>query len=170
MLFCKSRGPARRTAEGRYVPLEEQDPARWLAPELDEAEAELAAAARHARPGRFQLEAAIQSVHADRRTSGRTDWNAISLFYERLLQLAPTLGARIAQAAALAQAQDVERGLAQLDAIDAGDVTTYQPYWAVRAHLLQRAGRPRDAAAALERAIGLTEDPAIRRHLLERRG
>src|SRR5262249_44973447 len=137
MLFCKARGPARRTADGRYVPLAEQDPKRWLEPEIGEAEAELAAAAKQARPGRVQLEAAIQSVHAERRRSGKTDWKAIALFYAGLLQVAPSLGARVAQAAAVAECDGTEAALALLDRIDVDSVATYQPYWTVRAHLLQ---------------------------------
>jgi predicted RNA polymerase sigma factor len=169
MLFCKARGPARRSDDGRYVPLAEQDPKRWLEPEIREAEAELAAAAKHERPGRFQLEAAIQSVHAERRRSGATNWRAIALFYEALLRIAPSLGARVAQAAAVAECDGTEAALALLDRIDAASVATYQPYWAVRAHLLQLAGRRAEARDAFDRAIGLTEDDALRRFLLERR-
>ncbi len=61
-------------------------------------------------------------------------------------------------------------GLALLDTIDRAAVATYQPYWAVRAHLLRQAGEAAGAAEAYDRAIGLTEDPATRRFLLERRG
>jgi RNA polymerase sigma-70 factor (ECF subfamily) len=169
MLFCEARRLARRTADGRYVPLSEQDPKTWSLPWIQEAEIELNAAAKHGRLGRFQLEAAIQSVHAERRVTGRTDWNAIAVFYEHLVRLAPTLGARIAQAAAVAEARGPEAGLALLD-IERAAVSTYQPYWAVRAHLLQRLGRQAEASAAFDQAIGLAEDDAVRRFLLERRG
>jgi len=116
------------------------------------------------------LEAAIQSVHAERAQTGRTDWAAIVVFYEHLVQLAPTLGARVAQAAAVAEAHGAAAGLALLDTIDRAAVATYQPFWAVRAHLLRQVGEGADAVEAYDRAIGLTEDPAIRRFLLERRG
>ena len=170
MLFDDARRAARRTADGRFVPLSEQDTAAWSSAAIREAEAELGAAARMGRIGRFQLEAAIQSVHVDRAQTGRTDWNAIVGFYEHLVRLAPTLGARVAQAAAVAEAQGAAAGLARLDAIDRAAVATYQPFWAVRAHLLRHAGRAADAAEAYDRAIGLTEAPAIRQFLLERRG
>src|SRR5213079_260950 len=99
MLHCEARRPARRSPEGRYIPLSEQDTRQWSAPMIAEAERALATAATHARPGRFQLEAAIQSVHAERAHGARTDWRAIALFYDRLVDLAPTLGARIGRAA-----------------------------------------------------------------------
>lgn len=170
MLFCEARRAARRTSDGRYVPLSEQDPALWSTPTIREAEAELGAAARIGRIGRFQLEAAIQSVHVDRAQTGHTDWGAIVDFYEHLVRLAPTLGARVAQAAAVAEAKDAAAGLSLLDTIDRAAVARYQPFWAVRAHLLRQVGETADAAEAYDRAIGLTEDPATRRFLLERRG
>ncbi len=170
MLFCEARRGARRTPDGRYVPLSEQDPGSWSASAIREAEAELGAAARLGRIRRFQLEAAIQSVHVERAQTGRTDWAAIVVFYEHLVRLAPTLGARVAQAAAVAEARGAPAGLSLLDTIDPADVSTYQPFWAVRAHLLQELGEAAGAAEAYDRAIGLSEDPAIRRFLLERRG
>lgn len=169
MLFSDARRAARRTPDGRYVPLQEQDPASWSAPAIREAEIELGEAAKVGRIGRFQLEAAIQSVHADRAKTGRTDWAALVVFYEHLVRLAPTLGARVAQAAAVAEAHGPEAGLALLDSIAHASVRTYQPFWAVSAHLLRQMGRHVGAVEAYDRAIGLTEDPAARRFLLERR-
>jgi len=169
MLHCEARRPARRDADGKFVPLSEQDPRSWLAPLIDEAERELVAAARNARLGRFQLEAAIQSVHAERAHSGRTDWRAIARFYDQLVRIAPSLGAAVGRAAAHAEASSADAGLALLDEIDAEAVTSYQPYWAVRAHLLSELGRKRDAQEAFDRAIGLSEDDAVRAFLLTRR-
>jgi len=170
ILHCEARRPARRAPGGGYVPLSEQDPELWSRPMMEEAERELSAAARQARPGRFQLEAAIQSVHAERARNGRTDWRAIAALYEHLVQLAPTLGARVGRAAAVAEVRGPEAGLALLDEIEPTAVCAYQPYWAVRAHLLGRLGDKPQAREAFDRAIGLTEDDAVRRYLLERRG
>jgi predicted RNA polymerase sigma factor len=170
MLHCEARRMARRGPDGRYVPLSEQDPGQWSLPLIEEAEVHLAQAARRERTGRFQLEAAIQSVHAGRARGSRTEWPAIVLFYEQLVRISPTLGMRTAQAAAVAEAQGPEAGLAVLETIDPKGVVNYQPYWAVRAHLLQRLGRRREASEAFDRAIGLSEDTAVRQFLLQRRG
>jgi RNA polymerase sigma-70 factor (ECF subfamily) len=170
MLHCEARRPARRSADGRFVPLSEQNPREWLTPLIEEAESELIAAARNPRLGRFQLEAAIQSVHAERAHSGRTDWQAIARFYDQLVQIAPSLGAAVGRAAAHAEAESAKAGLSLLDAIDSGSITSYQPYWAVRAHLLSELKRAREAQEAFDRAIGLSEDDAVRSFLLERRG
>lgn len=169
ILHCEARRLARRTPAGDYVPLSEQDTTRWDAAMTDEAERELAAGFTQGRTGRFQLDAAIQSVHAERAVTRRTDWPAIVTFYEHLVRLAPTLGARVGHAAAVAEVNIPEAGLALLDAIDPDAASTYQPYWAVRAHLLERAARP-ESRDAFDRAIALAVDDAVRRFLLNRRG
>jgi len=168
MLHCEARRAARRDADGRYVALAEQDVARWSRAAIEEAEQLLARAAEAGAPGRFQLEAAIQSVHAQRAASGRTDWDAIALLYEGLIRIAPTIGARVGQAAALGEAGGPGAGLRALDAIPADAIAAYQPYWALRAHLLARTGRPDEARACYARAIGLSEEPAVRAFLAAR--
>ncbi len=165
MLHCEARRPARRDSTGRYVPLDQQDVALWSRKMIDEAEEILADASNAGKPGRFQLEASIQSAHARRTATGRTDWEAIALLYEGLLLCAGTIGARVGHAAALAQARGAGSGLAALDAIPRDSVVTYQPYWALRAHLLKRLGRADEAAQAFARAIGLSEDSAVREFL-----
>jgi predicted RNA polymerase sigma factor len=170
MLHSEARRRARRGPDGAYIPLSEQDSQQWSLPLIAEAERNLADASSRGRAGRFQLEAAIQSVHADRARSGRTEWIAIVLFYEQLIRISPTLGTRTGHAAAVGEANGPEAGLGVLDRIDPHDVSAYQPYWAVRAHLLQRLEKTSEAVDAFDRAIGLAEDPAVRQFLLQRRG
>jgi len=165
MLHCEARREARRDADGAYVPLSRQDVTRWSRRMIEEAEETLAAASHAKKPGRFQLEAAIQSAHARRAVTGQTDWEAIALLYEGLLRLAPTIGAQVAYAAALAEARGAEAGLAALEAIPAEAVKTYQTYWALSAHLLKRLGRADQARQAYVRAVGLSENPAVREFL-----
>jgi RNA polymerase sigma-70 factor (ECF subfamily) len=163
--YCEARRPARRTTAGEYVPISEQDTSKWDLAQLTEAERLLARAAAFSRPGRFQLEAAVQSAHVERLRTGRVDWNAIAVLYEGLIRVAPTLGALLGRAAAVAEAHGSAAGLALLDQLDASDVQTHQPYWAVRAHLLQRLGRNAEAALAVNKALALTEDATVRRFL-----
>jgi len=166
MLYCEARRDARRSEAGAYVPLSEQDVARWSRPLIEEANKLLIAAEQAGHIGRFQLEAAIQSVHAQRASTGRTDWEAIALLYEGLVRFAPTIGALVGHAAAMAEARGAAMGWALLDAIPADAVETYQPYWALAAHLLTRLQRMEDAANAYRRAIGLCEDSAMREFLM----
>jgi len=169
MLHCEARRLARRGPDGAFVPLSEQDVALWSRSMIDEAERELAAAATHGAVGRFQLEAAIQSVHAQRATTGRTDWEVLALLYEGLTRHSNALGARVGRAAALGNARGPAAGLAALDTVAAPSVAAYQPYWAVRAHLLGELGKTEAADEAYARAIGLSEDPDVRAFLLRRR-
>ena len=170
MLYCEARRGARRDANGRYVPLSEQDPEQWSLPLIEEAERHLAEAFERGSAGRFQLEAAIQSVHAERARTRRTEWLAIARFYEQLIRISAALGTRIAYAAAIAEANGPEAGLEVLDNMEGEAVSGYQPYWAVRAHLLQKLGKAAEASDAYDRAIGLAEDPAVREFLLQKRG
>ncbi len=132
---------------------------------IEEAERCLSNAAQAGLIGRFQLEAAIQSVHAQRAWTGRTEWEEIALLYEGLVHLAPTIGALVGRAATVAEARGADKGLALLEAIPAETIKSYQPYWALIAHLFKRMHRYEEADAAYSRAIGLCTDPSIREFL-----
>jgi RNA polymerase sigma-70 factor (ECF subfamily) len=170
MLYAESRRDARRDASGEYVPLAEQDPQRWDARMIDEAEALLARASALPGTGRYQLEAAVQSAHAVRRHTGRSDWAAIERIYDALAVTTGSPVVALNRAVAVAEVRGPEAGLAALDAI-ASDrrLADYQPYWAARADLLAQSGDSAAADAAYERAIGLESDPAVRRFLARRR-
>ena len=120
------------------------------------------------KPGRFQLEAAIQSVHAQRRRSGETDWWAIAYLYEGLLHISSTVGAQIGRAVAVAQTQGAGQEIRLLDQIALNTIQNHQPYWAARAHLLGLADLQEEAHLAYKRAIGLTDNAALRTFLQKR--
>ena len=162
-----ARLPARSTVD-EFVPLDEQDSSLWDRELIALGEQYLHLARALGRTGRFQIEAAIQSVHCARATSGVTGWRALRTFHAALLTIAPTLGARVAHAAAVARVEGALAGLELLDAITDEAALRFQPAWAIRAHLLAEAGRAEAAVRAYERAISLTTDTAARRYL-ERR-
>jgi RNA polymerase sigma-70 factor (ECF subfamily) len=168
MLYADSRRAARRDAAGGFVPLAEQDPGRWNARAIEEAEALLRAASLRKAPGRFQLEAAIQSAHAARRLTGRTDWRAITELYDALYALTGSRVVAVNRAAAIANARDASAGLAALEeAGQSGGLETFQAYWAAKADLQARLSDA-SAIASYERAMGLETDPAVRRFLSQR--
>lgn len=119
MLYCESRRDARRSKDGHYVPISEQDPSLWSRSMIMEAERCLSSAAQAGKMGRFQLEAAIQSLHVQRAWSGRTEWDKIALLYEGLVRMAPTIGALVGRAASAAEAYGADKGWALLEAIPA---------------------------------------------------
>lgn len=164
ILYTEARRDAGRDAAGNFVPLTEQDVTGWSGELRDEANAALARAATAGYLGPFCIEANIQSVHMARADTGTTDWATIRGLYDTLLRIAPTVGSRVAAAAAALEADGPAAALARLDAMD-DTARRYQPWWAVRAHSLLRCGDP-DAGEAFERAAGMTDDPAIRSYLL----
>lgn len=166
MLYCEARRDARRTASGDYIPLLQQDTRLWSQSMIEQAEHELAQAATFKQLGRFQLEAAIQSVHTQRAVTQQVNWAALALLYEGLIQLSPTLGALVSHAAVIATAQGLDQGLERLNALPSAAIKNYQPYWALKADLLKQLGHKSEAQQSYSRAIGLTEDAAIRKFLL----
>ena len=170
MLHAHARRNARRDHAQAYVPLDAQDATRWDSAMIEEAEALLGQAARARRPGRFQLEAAIQSAHTVRRLGREPDWDAIVLLYDGLLRMTGSPVVALNRAVALGRSRGSRAGLAALEifATDARMVN-YQPYWAARADMLARCDEVEQARAAYERALGLTIDPAVREYLTSRR-
>ncbi|QKD00842.1 RNA polymerase sigma factor [Mesorhizobium loti] len=170
MLFAEARRAARRSAEGDFVPLAEQDCDLWDRALIDEAEVLLSHAAARGAIGRYQLEAAVQSAHAARRLTGRTDWVAIRELYDALLLIAGSPVVAINRAVALAETEGALAGLAALYVLgDDKRLNEYQPFWAARAGLLARLGQVPLASEAYDRAIGLERDPAVRRFLQGKR-
>ncbi|MES2941179.1 MAG: DUF6596 domain-containing protein [Pseudomonadota bacterium] len=169
MLHSHARRAARRDAQGEYVPLAEQDVARWDAVLIEQAEQALASAWSLGRPGRYQLEAAIQSAHCVRHRTGSADWPAIAALYDALHAMTDSPVAALNGAVARAELAGPQAALHELDAL-AGDarLADYQPYWAARADLLARTGAHDAAREAYQRAIGLERDPVVRRFLQRR--
>ena len=169
-LVCLSeaRRPARRTPDGAFIPLDEQDTGLWDEVLIARGEALLRRAHDYRRPGRFQYEAAIQSVHCTRATQRKVDVNALRKLHRALLRVAPSLGAAVASAAVDGEIDGPDAGLRGLDAIGDPAVERFQPAWTTRAHLLAEAGRVEEAVQAYRRAIELTADPGVAEYLLRR--
>ncbi len=166
MLYTHARRPARRDTEGRFVPLTSQDSRLWSRTLIIEAEGLLTAAAAHASFGRYQCEAAIQSVHIQRPITGRTNHAVLLTLYDLLIQHSPGLGARISRAVVLAEAGDPAAALVALDALPPDRVAQHQPYWTARAKVLTLLARPEAARQARDKALSLTAEPALRDWLL----
>ena len=164
---CEARSKARRDAEGRFIALYEQNAQLWCESSITQAETALRRSLKLASPGRYALEASIQSVHAERRWTGETNWLAAAALYDGLISQTPSLGALTARACAHGEAFGAERALDLL--FELKDQTAdYQPFWAAQAHWLAQAGRGHEAASAYERAMALSADPAVRQYLFER--
>ena len=169
--FVASRREARERlidGERRYAPFDEQDSSNWDRSLIAAAEANLKRAAKLSDPGRYQLEAAIQSAHIARRIDGVDTTDAVISLYQRLMRLAPSTGAMVAYAAALLRAGRASEAIANLERLAPEKVADHQPYWATLAHARQAVNDAAGAEAAFDRAIALTTEPAIRDFLLKR--
>jgi RNA polymerase sigma-70 factor (ECF subfamily) len=164
LAFSHARRTA-RTSDGVMVPLEHQDTSLWDLDLVEQAHCWLGRAARCGRLGRYQLEAAIQSVHARRADNSLTDWPGILHLYEGLCAMWPTLGAQWGRIAALGEVAGPDAALTAMGAMDPSGLKGFQPALASRAHWLARAGRVAEACDAYEQAIALTPQAPLRRWL-----
>lgn len=165
ILFCESRRTARRSNIGEYIPLDEQDVNLWDETYISEAETLLQKAFKINRPGRFQFEAAIQSAHCARVKFKINNWSAILKLYNGLLSRAYTVGVLVSRANAISEVQNIVEGLKALDKIPAEIAQNYQPYWALKASLLSKSNQTIEAQVAYDRAIGLSQDEAVKSFL-----
>lgn len=165
MLYCDARRDARRDELGQFVPLNRQDARRWKRDLIIEAENLLTAASRHGRFGRFQCEAAIQSVHIQRPIIGRTNNDALIALYRMLAHYRPSIGAKTGLAAVLVEAGQEEEALSLLDDLAADGTQTYQPYWVTRGKALHALGHIEQGDHAIQAAIGLTDEEPVRAFL-----
>ncbi|MEM6619945.1 MAG: DUF6596 domain-containing protein [Pseudomonadota bacterium] len=166
--YTASRADA-RVQNGEFVPLEDQDPAHWNVALIQRAGGYLTRAQTLGRLGRFQLEAAIQAVHADRTVTGVINWDALLQLHRGLSKIAPTIGATVGYASTLGRAMGPEDGLAALLKIDEKVLASFAPAQATQAYFLTELGRLREADAAYARAITLTVEPPLRKYLESKR-
>ena len=128
----------------------------------------LQASRQHA-PGRYQLEAALQSAHVHRFREGHWNWPEIVQLYDALLEITGSPVVALNRALAVAEVEGAEAGLKLVEKLNTDErLRDYQPYWAARAELLVRTKSFAEAREAYEIAIGLERDPAIRRFLQKR--
>jgi RNA polymerase sigma-70 factor (ECF subfamily) len=166
LLLTEARRRARTAPDGSLVLLPDQDRSLWDRDLIAEGQAIVAACIRRNRPGPYQLQAAINAVHADARSAADTDWAQILASYDLLFALTPTPVVALNRAVAVAE---VEGPAAALAALDALELPGYHLLHSTRADLLRRLGRHDDAAEAYDAALALTGNPAERRFLEERR-
>lgn len=163
MLLNDSRRAARLGPDGSLILHADQDRGLWNRAQIAEGEGLVRKALSMQRPGPYAIQAAIAALHA----ADSTDWDEILVFYDMLLELAPSPVVVLNRAVALGFAQGFDTGLAAMDAVIA-ELATYQPAHAARADFLRRLGRSEEAAAAYRRALELTTSDTDKRFLQSR--
>jgi RNA polymerase sigma-70 factor (ECF subfamily) len=162
LLLTESRRVSRTRPDGALVLLGEQDRTRWDPALIEEGQAIVRRCLRRNQPGAYQLQAAINAVHADAATVEQTDWSQIVALYDQLFTLASTPVVALNRAIAVGEVQGPAAALALVDKLD---LDNYHPLHATRADLLTRLGRTSEAAAAYERAAALAPTDAEREFL-----
>jgi len=159
LLLTESRRSSRTRSDGSLVLLGEQDRTRWDRALIEEGKAIVRRCLRRNRPGPYQLQAAINAVHADASTFEATDWSQIVALYDQLLAVAPTPVVALNRAIAIGELRGAAAALTLVDELD---LSTYHAFHASRADLLRRLGRNTEAAVAYERAAALAPTDAER--------
>lgn len=164
MLYCEARRGAQRSSTCAYVALGDQDRNLWSAKLVIEAETHLSRATSAGLFGRFQTEAAIQSVHMQTAQGEPPNAPALVALYDLLVERRPIIGALVGRALAHASHHGSSVGLRLLGEIPAEHVATYQPFWAAKLHLLQQVGDV-DVNECLKTALALITAVAARIYL-----
>ncbi len=162
LLLTESRRSSRTRADGSLVVLGDQDRARWNRALIEEGQAIVRRCLRRNQPGQYQLQAAINAVHADAPTVDETDWSQIVALYDQLIAVAPTPVVALNRAIAIGEVHGPAAALALVDELD---LDSYYPLHAARADLLRRLNRHGEAEAAYERAADMAPTDAERAFL-----
>ncbi|HEX8971113.1 RNA polymerase sigma factor, partial [Oryzihumus sp.] len=171
LLVTDARRSSRVDDQGRLVRLAEQDRSRWDRDLIAEAHDLVVAGLRAGPAGRYVLQVAIASLHAEAATFDETDWPQILQLYDRLLSVWPSPVVAVNRAVAVAEVWGPRRALTEVEALErTGALESYQYLHAIKADLLHRLGRTEEAAAAYRRALELTRNDTERAFLAERAG
>jgi RNA polymerase sigma-70 factor (ECF subfamily) len=162
MLLIEARRAARVTPEGGLVLLASQDRGLWNRGLIDEGQALVRECLRRNRPGPYQIQAAINAVHSDAERAVTTDWRQILQLYDRWMAIAPSPIVALNRAVAVSEIAGADHALALIDGLE---LEHYYLFHAIRADLLKRLGRSREAAAAYDAAIARTDNAAERAFL-----
>jgi RNA polymerase sigma-70 factor (ECF subfamily) len=169
MLLHESRRPARVSADGELVLLEQQDRSAWNHAFIREGIALVERALSTRRFGPYTLQAAIAAVHAEARTPEATDWRQICALYAALLAMQPSPVVELNRAAAVAMHEGPAAGLVLIEALfTRGELRDYHLAHSARADLFRRLGRRNEARAAYEQAHTLAKSEPERRYLEKR--
>jgi len=158
LILNHSRREARYADDGSYIPLDRQDRKCWKGNEIREGVSLVESALASGRPGAYQIQAAISAVHSEATSHAETDWQEITLLYDRLYEIQPNPVIRLNYCVALSYTQSEEKALNILLSLEKV-LKGYQPYYAAKADLLRRTGDPDGAMQAYQKAIEYSENP-----------
>ncbi len=164
MLLQHARAPARFDAAGEIVLLEDQDRSLWNAKMISEGLALVDKGLRHARPGPYQVQAAIAALHARAARAEDTDWAEIDMLYGLLERMEPSPVVTLNRAVAVAKVRGAEAALAMIEPLEER-LSGYFHFFGLKGGLLMQLGRHEEARVAFDRAIALANTAAEAAHI-----
>jgi RNA polymerase sigma factor (sigma-70 family) len=169
MLLTDARRAARTGPGGELIPLAEQDRSQWDQEAIAEGVELVTRTLSHESIGPYQLQAAIAAVHDEAARAEDTDWPQILALYGLLEAMTDNPMVRLNHAIATAMVHGPPLGLKLLDALDAdGRLAGHHRLAAVRAHLLEMAGKRDTAIEHYRAAASLTASIPEQRYLTMR--
>ena len=164
MLLKHARAAARFDADGAIVLLEDQDRSLWDGKLIGEGLALIDKALRHRRPGPYQVQAAIDALHARAARPQDTDWAQIDALYASLELMQPSPVVTLNRAVAVSKARSPGEALAMIEPL-ADALDGYFYFFGVRGAFLLQLGREAEARQAFDRAIALANTAAEAGHI-----
>ncbi|HEV7367881.1 RNA polymerase sigma factor [Arenibaculum sp.] len=164
LLLQHARTPARLDANGEIVLLEDQDRGLWDGRLIAEGLALIDKAMRHARPGPYQVQAAIAGLHARAARAEHTDWAQIDRLYAMLERMQPSPVVTLNRAVAVAKTRGPAAALDMIEPL-APRLSGYFHFFGVRGALLLQLGRGEEARVAFDQAIALANTAAEAAHI-----
>jgi RNA polymerase sigma-70 factor (ECF subfamily) len=164
LLLQHARAPARFDAQGSIVLLEDQDRSLWNRTMIAEGMALIDKAVRHARPGPYQVQAAIAALHASAARPADTDWAQIDLLYATLERLQPSPVVTLNRAVAVSKVRGAAAALDMIEPL-APRLSGYFHFFGVKGALLMQLGRAEEARVAFDQAIALANTAAEAAHI-----
>jgi RNA polymerase sigma-70 factor (ECF subfamily) len=169
MLLHESRRPARTSANGDLVLLEQQDRSLWDQAQIAEGIAFVERALSLKRIGPYTIQASIAAVHAEAPSAEHTDWAQIVALYDVLLRVEPSPIIQLNRAVAVAMRDGPAKGLELVDVLLArGELAQYHLAHAARADFCRRLGRNADARVSYQRALAFAKQEPEQRFLRQR--
>ena len=172
ILLTEARRDARTRPDGSLVPLAEQDRGRWDQELIAEGVTIITETLPDGGPlGPYQIQAAIAAIHDEAAAAEETDWPQILALYRLLETIAPGPMVTLNRVVALAMVHGPQAGLETLDPLAADErMARHHRLHAVRAHLLEMAGRPEDARESYRTAARYATSVPEKRYLEGRAG
>ncbi len=166
LLLTDARTPARLPEPDLLVPLEDQDRALWNQELISSGIKHLTHAFRQGSPGRYAFQAAIAAEHSKVTSHSSTDWRAIVVLYDHLLEIENSAIYRLNRCVAVSFADSPLSALEDLAELEReGALESHYLLAATRADLLRKAGRKNEALNAYKAAAAQVENTAVRKFL-----